>query len=336
MKIGAYFDFRNPLGEPEPKLYRELLDVVEGLDRLGFDAVFSSEHHFADVGYSPSVLPLAAAMAVRTTRVKIGTCVLLLPLHHPIRVAEDAATVDIISNGRFILGAGVGWRPEEFHGLGVDLKHRGSLMEEALQIIIGCWTHEEFSFQGRHFQFSNVKLRPRPVQRPRPPIWLGGRAAAAIDRIVRLGDVYMLSELNEKEGYANLQQALQRHGRRPEDCPVTGAFWLHVAETTEQAWKEAREPLLCHRGEFKKYFDESQQRDDAGRLRKIDSDLEELVRQDKLFIGDPATVAAGLRRLRSRVPLEMVIVPGNLPGMPTAISMKSHELLATRVLPLLG
>lgn len=335
MKIGAFFDFRNPLGEPDHKLYRELLDMVEGLDRLGFDAVFSSEHHFADVGYSPSVLPLAAAMAVRTTRIKIGTCVLLLPLHHPVRVAEDAASVDILSNGRFILGIGAGWRTEEFQGLGIDLRHRGSLMEEALQIIIGCWTHEEFSFKGRHFEFSDVKLRPRPVQRPRPPIWLGGRAAAATDRIARLGDAYMAAELSEEEGYANFRQALERHGRRPEDCPVTGVYWVHVAETTEQAWNEAREPLLLHRGEFAKYFDETEQRDDAGRRRRIGSDLEELVRKDKLFIGDPGTVAAGLKRLLKRIPLEMLITAGNMPGMPTAISMKSHELLATRVMPLL-
>ena len=137
LDIGILFMFRNPPFNSTDwaSIYRHELDHAVAAETLGYDHVWLSEHHFVEDGYSPSVLPIAAAIAARTERVRIGTYVLLLPLHNPVRVAEDAATVDVISNGRFDLGMGLGYRPGEFTGMGISSKERGARLAEGLPLV---------------------------------------------------------------------------------------------------------------------------------------------------------------------------------------------------------
>src|SRR5574340_1381661 len=152
MEFGIYLSFRSAdPSRPWSAVYREGFGQIELAEALGFDAVWLTEHHLVDDGYSPSVLPLAAAAAVRTEHLDIGTFIALLPLYNPVRLAEDAATVDILANGRFILGLSAGYVQSEFSGLGIGFSDRGSRCDEALEIRLGCWTHNGFSFQGRHF-----------------------------------------------------------------------------------------------------------------------------------------------------------------------------------------
>jgi probable F420-dependent oxidoreductase len=190
LQFGLLYDFRNPppWAVPFPRLYAETLEQIRAVDDLGFDSIWVTEHHQIDDGYLPSVLPAAAAIAAVTRRVKIGTCVLLLPLHHPLRVAEDGAIVDVISNGRFIFGAGLGYKLDEFAAYGIDRRQRPSRMDESLEIISRAWSEERFDFQGRRFNLRDVRLTPKPVQQPRPPIWLAARAEPALRRAVRYGD----------------------------------------------------------------------------------------------------------------------------------------------------
>ena len=184
------YDMRNPpsSGIGRAELYAQTLEHIEAVEGLGFDTVWLTEHHFIDDEYLPSVLPMAAAVAARTKRVTIGTAVLLLPLHDPLRIAEDAAVVDVISNGRFRLGLGLGYKLEEFAAFGVDRRHRPSLLEEGIEIIRGAWADGPFSHHGRHRSFDDVDVTPKPVQRPGPEIWLAGRAPVPVARAARLGD----------------------------------------------------------------------------------------------------------------------------------------------------
>src|SRR5258706_11549539 len=131
-------------------LYAETLDHIEAVEALGFDTVWLTEHHFIDGEYLPSVLPMAAAVAARTKRVTIGTAVLLLPLHDPLRVAEDAAVVDVLSNGRLRLGLGLGYKLEEVEAFGIDRRHRPPLLQEGLRIIRGAAAAAPLSAPGRH------------------------------------------------------------------------------------------------------------------------------------------------------------------------------------------
>src|SRR5438128_8585999 len=150
MKFGVMFDFRNPgqWRRPDALLYKAQLDEIVRLDELGYDNIWLTEHHFVDDGYNPSVLPLAAAIAVRTSRIRIGTFVLLLPFHNPVRVAEDATCVDIISNGRFDLGIGQGYRAEEFAAFKQRRPERSARLAEGVELIRRLWTEERVTFEG--------------------------------------------------------------------------------------------------------------------------------------------------------------------------------------------
>ena len=213
-KFGLIYDFRNPpqWRKPWAEFYDELLDEVQLAEALGYDHVWVTEHHFIDDGYTPSVLPIAAAIARLTSRVRIGTWVLLLPLHNAIRVAEDAATVDLLSNGRFDLGVGLGYRIEEFEGFGVDRRHRASLMEESLEIITRTLNGETVSLDGRHYQVKNVTVTPQPIQKPFP-LWVGARsipAARARRPLPRQPD-----DRRRPPRLRGLGGAADRPGRRP-------------------------------------------------------------------------------------------------------------------------
>src|SRR5580692_1130144 len=137
IRFGLWYDFRNPTQwrQPADRLYREILDQIAWGENNGFDDVWLSEHHFIEDGYLPSILPAAAAIAARTNRIRIASGVLLMPFHNPIRLAEDVATVDVISGGRFELGVGIGFKREEFTGFGVSSKERGARTDQSLEII---------------------------------------------------------------------------------------------------------------------------------------------------------------------------------------------------------
>lgn len=193
LELGVLYDFRNPPGSglSDAEVYAETLDHIVACEAMGFDVVWLTEHHFIGDGYLPSVLTMAAAVAARTTTVTIGTAVLLLPLHDPIRVAEDAAVVDVLSGGRLRLGLGLGYKLEEFEAFGVDRRHRVGRLEEGVEVMRAAWADGPAHVRGRHVRLDGVDVTPKPVQRPGIPIWLAGRAEAPVRRAARLGDGLM-------------------------------------------------------------------------------------------------------------------------------------------------
>jgi probable F420-dependent oxidoreductase len=173
--------------------YREILDLVRLAEALHFDSAWVSEHHGSSDGYMPSLLPTLAAFAAATDRIRLGTGVILAPFHDPIRLAEDAATVDVISEGRLILGLGLGWREEEFRMFGMPIAERLRRTVETVKILHRAWTGERFSHEGRIFEYEDVKVTPTPHQPEGPPIYLGGFAPQAVRRAGRLADGYIRS-----------------------------------------------------------------------------------------------------------------------------------------------
>jgi alkanesulfonate monooxygenase SsuD/methylene tetrahydromethanopterin reductase-like flavin-dependent oxidoreductase (luciferase family) len=165
-------------GLSDAQNYGRTLDHIVAAEALGFDTIWLTEHHFTDDAYLPSLLTMAAAVAVRTTRVTIGTAVLLLPLHHPLRVAEDVAVVDNLSGGRFRLGVGAGYVHAEFEAFGVDRRRRGALVESGVATIRAA--------------LDGGLVTPKPVQ-VRLPIWLGARAEVTARRAGRIGEGVLIS-----------------------------------------------------------------------------------------------------------------------------------------------
>jgi len=223
-------------------LYREALELSEEAERRGFDSVWTSEHHFQDDAYMPSLLPVSAAIAARTGRVEIGTGLLLAPLHEPVRLAEDAATVDLISAGRFILGLGLGWRAEELDGFRVPSSRRVALLEDSVVVCRQAWD-DGLVTGGDAVSYPGVSVTPKPPRPGGPPIWIGGPAEAAVRRAGRIADGFLAGDVTPESFGAQvriLRDELERRGRDP----GTFTFGLYIptfAWHGPDAWERVRD-----------------------------------------------------------------------------------------------
>jgi alkanesulfonate monooxygenase SsuD/methylene tetrahydromethanopterin reductase-like flavin-dependent oxidoreductase (luciferase family) len=232
VRFGLWYDFRNPDPErPFSRFYSEVLEQIAWAEGAGLESVWLSEHHFCDDGYTPSPLVIAAAIAARTERLSIGTNLMLLPLYDPIRIAEDAATVALLSGGRFELGVGLGYRALEYEAFGRSLRQRPSLMEEAVEILRRAWSGEPVAFQGRRFSVPSLSITPQPD--PPPPLLIGGMALPAIERAARIGDGFLSTNNEHHSVYLDACERL--HGNR-DAAAIYAGQWAVIDDDPERTW----------------------------------------------------------------------------------------------------
>ena len=334
LNVGLLFPFRNPPAwrKPFADFYTEQLAQTRYAEDLCYDEIWLTEHHFAEDGYSPAVLPIASAIAAITKRIRIGTYLVLLPLHNAVRVAEDAATIDIISNGRFDLGVGQGYAPGEFAAYGVNRKTRASRLEEGIEVIRGAWTQDDFSYEGRHYKVKNVRLMPRPIQSPHPPIWIGAGAPKAIERAGRMGCHFMgLANPAAQETY---DDALRQAGRNPKDFSAAQLHFTYVGRTTDEAWAHSQDHLHYMITWYTRWLAEADdylgtdmpKLPEAAKLRDSESMF-------PLLVGSPEEVAAKLNHSFTKVRTTHLVLGMHLPGLAPERSRRSMELFAREVAP---
>jgi probable F420-dependent oxidoreductase len=241
MKIG--FSLLNNWGIEDAQA---LVGLASRAEALGFDSVwvhdhvFNVGHVFDRIGGKPYYEPLTllSFVAARTERVRLGTSVLVLPYHNPIRLAKTAATLDVLSGGRLILGVGVGAIEKEMRAMGSPFTERGAFTDEAIAVMRALWTEEEPSFDGTYSRFAGMKFSPKPLQKPFIPVVIGGVSRAAIGRAARLGDGWQPLGLSPEalgQGITLLREAAKAHGRDISKIPVSIAMSLGVSTARRYA-----------------------------------------------------------------------------------------------------
>jgi probable F420-dependent oxidoreductase len=329
VKFGLWLDFRNPRRwrRPYAELYRETLEQAAWAESAGFESVLVSEHHVTDEGYLPSVFPALAALAVRTSTIRLASAVLLAPLHDPIRLAEDAAFVDQLSGGRLELGLGLGYRRDEFRALGVPRAERGTRTEELIEVARRAWTGEPFTYDGRHRRYADVLVTPPPHQVGGPPLWLGGATAKAAARAGRLGCHFMPDAYMPVEHYAVYREALAAAGHDPAAFSTAINPTIYVADDPERAWREIGEHLLYQYNRYREWFaaggdHPAETLDDPSRLPR-----------ERYVVGTPARVAEAIAELIERHRCDRLYFWARPPGLSYEASMRSLRLFAEQVMP---
>jgi alkanesulfonate monooxygenase SsuD/methylene tetrahydromethanopterin reductase-like flavin-dependent oxidoreductase (luciferase family) len=350
MRFGTFFFFQAPPGHDHADIIRREMQQVEWSEELGFDEVWFTEHHFIDYGLSVDPGTLAAAAAARTRRVRIGLAAAILPFHDPIRLAEQMALVDILSEGRLDVGVGRGNRPAEFRGYRVPQEQSRERFDEAVDIMVRAWTEERFAWQGRFFQIPEVRVIPKPLQRPHPPLYQVCVSKDGIENAARRGWPMLNSVLfgpvsqleDNREVYVD---TLRKEGRTEAEIAALLRNWgvsrqIYVAETDARALAEAREAELWYQESFRRFVIPERIEDAhpslqpgframAEKLSRVT--WEGLVRETLAF-GSPDTVARHIEYMRS-LGVGHVLCWMNFGGLPQDRVRRSMELFAQEVMP---
>jgi alkanesulfonate monooxygenase SsuD/methylene tetrahydromethanopterin reductase-like flavin-dependent oxidoreductase (luciferase family) len=321
MRLTLRFDMR----QADPRAdraaaYRAAIDICEWADRLGFDEVYIGEHHGAEDGYIPQPIELLAAIASRTQRMRLHVSALLVTMHHPLRLAERLAVLDIISNGRVSLTAGMGYRPHEFEMFGVDFSKRLRIYLDTLDTLQRAWTGEPFEFEGR-----TVRISPTPVQPGGPKIHMGGSAEAAAVRAAKRGLDFMPGHPALYEVY---KAELARLGKPPpRPLPNQAPYYLHVSDDPERDWKVVAPWLLFGTNTYARW---AQERGTGDTLYKPLEGLDELRKQELYQVLEPEQVVAFAKSLEPHGELHFQPLFG---GVDPRIAWQSLELFESAVLP---
>ena len=331
--FGLHFSCQSP--EREWKhLYEETLNQAALAEELGYSSIFMAEHHFLDDGWIPAPMVLLGGIAAVTDSVNIGTDIVVLPLHHPIDVAEQATVLDLISNGRLQLGVAIGWRDEEFEAFGVDKGERVVRTEEGVELIRRLTSEEDVTYSGDIYEVEDLSLMPRPVQEP-IPIWIGGQAKPAIRRAARMGDSWITSQIETRaelrKKYQYYEECLEEAGRSYEETHKPLRREAYVAEDDETAWEEVGEALLYEYGNV--YGDYS----DAGHIfdPEDSSAIEELQEhsEDRFIVGGPETVIEEFEKFVDDLAVDEFLLRMHFPGLDPKDAEKSMRIFAEEVIP---
>jgi alkanesulfonate monooxygenase SsuD/methylene tetrahydromethanopterin reductase-like flavin-dependent oxidoreductase (luciferase family) len=239
-EFGLSYDMRNPrfTNRSFEDYYAQVLEQVRWAEAQGVDAVWVPEHHFVDDGYTPSPLLVLTAIAAQTTRMRLGTAVMIPAFNDPIRLAEDAATLSIISNGRFDLGLGLGYRQVDFEAFGQRLKNRVSLLEETVEVVRRAMAGQSLAFDAKRYHLPDETISPVPQHPPR--ILLGAHKKVAIERVARIGDGFLsgtsVNSDTDADDHEVYLRALADLGKDPADAYICAVQFSIIAEDPEAAW----------------------------------------------------------------------------------------------------
>ena len=298
MKFGLFGGARAKRGGPsgDSQGYGEFIDYIGEAERLGYRSIFLVEHHFTGHAQVSASLTLLAYLAARTRTIRLGTAVVVLPWHNPVLVAEQAATLDLLSGGRLDFGVGKGYRDYEFSGFCVPIEEATERFDEAIEVIRKAWTSDgRFSHHGKRWNYADVVVEPAPVQRPHPPFWLGAGSTESIRRAAREGYNLLLDQIGSTDltiaRVAVFREECARIGRPYDPMMVGVTRGLQIARSAEERQKalQTRVQVIRNIGTLAR---------GPGAERYADPNFT-AEDDDAPLLGTPAEITARLKRLEA-------------------------------------
>jgi probable F420-dependent oxidoreductase len=341
VKFGMLVNTQDPPdGRNLPRLYDEILREAELAEQVGFDSVFVPEHHMMPDGYLPAPQVLLGAIAARTSRIRLGTAILQLPEWHPINIAEAWAVLDNLSHGRSILGVGLGLVEPEFRLFGREVKDAAQLFNEQIEIIRRAWTETPFSFAGHFYQFDNVSITPRVLQKPHPPIWVGAMSEPALKRAARVGSGWISDPLHHIEvmkSWADIYRKQAQEARNAAEVVIMRAFML--AESRDEIERVWWPPLRTSHLFYKNlgFFESGRfntQWEPWVRTIKDDEWTFDRIAPHRMIAGAPEQVIDEIQRYRDHVGCQYMVLYLRHPTGPDHDHvMRAIRLFGDKVLP---
>ncbi|MBS4214630.1 LLM class flavin-dependent oxidoreductase [Neobacillus rhizophilus] len=336
MSFGLFFlNSKSPFKSEDEEL-RNGLEQIKVADELGFHSAWMAEHNARDYGVVTSSTVYLAAAAAQTKRIKLGSAVARLPLHHPMQLAEEMTLVDVISNGRLYVGVGKGYDKLEFDAYNVDFDERHARFEESLDILKAALTNPRISYSGQFFNFSDIPINPRPIQQPGPPLFvMVSQNDASIINAAKDGYSFVLGGIKNDDtlhkislyretalaaGYSEdyVNDAMARSGK---------LLFVYVAETDEQAYEEFKEGLMW-------YMSERDNRPVFGVVQRDKVlDYNEFLKSENAIVGSPDKVRRDIEKFQKETGLNNIICWMNIGGQPNDRVIKSMNLFSKEVMP---
>jgi natural product biosynthesis luciferase-like monooxygenase protein len=343
MKFAIFTLSEQPEGHESADVFSKVIEQAQAADELGYEAIWLAEHHFTDYGILPSPPVLGAAIAARTTRLRIGSGVSILPFHNPIRIAEDYAVLDVISGGRLDLGVGRGYQPAEFAGFGVSMAESRARFAESLDIIEGLWTNETFSYQGEHFQLNEVELRPKPIQAP-PPIWMAAVSPESFDLAAKAGRPFLsapqITPLSKiKEGYERYRSGYLAAGYDPTTVTLPLQRHVFAAPNPTAAYEDMAEGLMWYQRKNASRMsgptatDASYAMYQKAQANLLKTEYDDMFTSGSLLFDTSENLVDRIGALRDELGLNYLMCWMNAGGVDQKVVLDSMERFATEVMP---
>jgi len=331
MKLGVHLNGQHPQRDDPAKRFAETVEQVRVMRQLGFDSIWGGEHHITDGYHYFPLFPLLQRLAADAEGMQVGSNIVLLPMHNPMEIAEISAFLDVITDGNFLLGVGLGYRPEEFDMFGVPIKQRVSRMVEGVEIIRRLWTEDKVTHNGRHWQFENMTIRPQPANKPHPPIIIAAQVDAAVERAAKIADGWAIvptPRADEIADHADKFNASRAAAGLPPSEHFVRLYEVGCAKDEATALKRTA-PFLLEK--YEAYMSWGLP---GLTLDKGDAPEEQLrkLAKKRFGIGTPEQVIEALMD-QHRIGVTHVAMRVSWPGMEQADILTSLELIGTEVLP---
>ena len=338
INFGTFLLMQSPSARPSQEIYTRAIDIAQAAETLGFRNIWLAEHHFSTYGYLARPTQLATFIAAKTERLRVGTAVIVVPLHHPLVIAEEIATLDLLAGGRVDIGLGRGYQHYEFERLGLELDSARARWEESVDIILKALTGQPFTYEGKLFKIPETTIFPHPVQTPHPPMWVTAQSPESIEATVRRGFNVLTGGFGVPiERMAEFRRLFDRlvAEAKPERTPDVGVQRaVYVTDSVADARAAAEEARWNMRVTLS--LRNHYERVDHGRAIPVpmpkEPDVDDLLDRF-LVIGTPDTVIRQITRIKDLVGITHFNCSFWFGDVEHPKIMRSMELFAREVMP---